>query len=116
MPPLNLQRVLPPSPAPVGSPQRRSGRATPYTSTSGRERIQVFYRARGGSENTTSLTDHWTVHHDGKCITDGKKTFAAEATFGGEVPTSGVYATAVKGIVHSVTEGYNGSIMAYGQT
>jgi centromeric protein E len=82
----------------------------------GRERIQVFYRARGGSENTTRHTDHWTLHPDGKCITDGKITFAAEATFGGKVPTSGVYETAVKGIVHSVTEGYNGTIMAYGQT
>ena len=78
------------------------------------ERIQVYVRVRGGQVGAVNDHNHWIVQP--KQISDGKRVYAAEAAFGGEVPTAVVYETSVKDIVQSVKEGYNGTIMAYGQT
>ena len=46
----------------------------------------------------------------------GQYTFAYDRVFGPESLQADVYATAVRPIVLSSLEGYNGSIIAYGQT
>jgi kinesin family protein 3/17 len=48
---------------------------------------------------------HWQQH-----------SFAYDCVFDSQATQDTVYALAVRPVVHSVLEGYNGSIIAYGQT
>eukprot|EP00976_Prorocentrum_cordatum_P029475 600235-Prorocentrum_minimum.AAC.3 len=97
------------------SPQIQTRSPSPILPNGTRpERIQVYVRVRGGEEDAATDQSQWIVQP--KQISDGKRFYAAEAAFGGEVSTAVVYDKAVKVVVQSVKEGFNGTVLAYGQT